>query len=172
MLCSFFFATSLSNMFINVFIWKLNSSLSLLALYSLVFSLVILASFPLCAVFARKRTPMASSRLGILCFLATYALVLLLQERSADHIFVFGLGLGLGASFFAIGMHMGMLDSTRDRGRDCFLFVSNLLNSVSGMLAPLLSGFLIDRFTGMTGYYFVFSITLIWFLIAIVFSMQ
>ncbi|MGB8955918.1 MAG: MFS transporter [Tumebacillaceae bacterium] len=172
MMCSFTFATSLSNMFINVFIWKLNSSLSLLALYSLVFSLVILASFPLCAVFARKRTPMASLRLGILCFLATYALVLLYQERSADHIFEIGLGMGLGASFFAIGMHMGMLDSTRDRGRDRFLYVSNLLNSVSGMLAPLLSGFLIDRFAGMKGYYFVFSITLVWFLISIVFSLK
>ena len=170
MMCSFTFATALSNMFINVFIWKLNSSLSLLALYSLIYSLVILASFPLCAVFARKRTPMASLRLGILFFILTFALVLFYQERSADHIFEIGLGMGLGASFFAIGMHMGMLDSTQDRGRDRFLYLSNLLNSCSGMLAPLLSGFLIDRFAGMRGYYLVFSITLFWFLIAVLFS--
>ncbi|KEO84977.1 hypothetical protein EL26_02980 [Tumebacillus flagellatus] len=67
---------------------------------------------------------------------------------------------------------MQTLDSTRDAGRDRFLYLSNLLNSVAGIAAPLVSGFLIDRFNEMTGYYFVFSVSLVWYLLAVLVSMK
>jgi YQGE family putative transporter len=172
MMAFFTFAFGLSNMFISVFIWKLNSSFTLLAIYSLVFSIVILASFPLCAVFARKTTPMASLRLGIVLFIVTFGLVLFYKENTVQHIYEIGFFMGLGASFFAIGMHMQTLDSTKDGGRDRFLYLGNLLNSIGGMIAPLLAGFLIERYIGMKGYYLVFSITLVWFILASLISLQ
>jgi MFS family permease len=172
MMALYTFGSTMSGLFINVFIWKLHSSFTLLAVYSMIYSLVVVLSFPLCAKLARRRSPMASLRLGILCFIVTYALVLYLKELSGDFIWLIGFGIGLGSSFFAIGMHMQALDSTRDAGRDRFLYLSNLLNSLAGIAAPLVSGFLIDRFTGMTGYYFVFSTTLVWYLLAVLVSMR
>jgi MFS transporter, YQGE family, putative transporter len=172
MMTCFSFSQALSGMFINVFLWKLNSSFTLLAMYSLIYSLVVVASFPLCAMLARRRSPMSSLRLGILCFAVTYALVLFLQEQAAHHIWEIGFGIGLGSSFFAIGMHMQMLDSTQNSGRDRFLYIGNLLSSFSGLLAPLLSGWLIHNYTGMAGYYFVFSLSLIWFVISALISLK
>lgn len=172
MMAFFTFAMSMSNMFISVFIWKLNNSFTLLAVYSLVSSVVILASFPLCAAFARIRTPMASLRLGTIFFILTFALVLYYKERCVSHIYEIGLLMGLGASFFAIGMHMQSLDSTNDRGRDRFLYLSNMLNGIGGMIAPLVSGYLIERFMGMKGYYIVFSVTLLWFLLVVLMSFR
>lgn len=172
MMALFTFGQTMSGLFINVFIWKLHSSFTLLAIYSLVWSLVVVLSFPLCARLARNSSPMTSLRIGILFMILTYALMLYFKEASGDYIYLIGLGTGLGASFFAIGMHMQTLDSTRDAGRDRFLYLSNLLNSVSAMAAPLCSGFLIDRFQGMTGYYFVFSASLVWYLLAVFVSLK
>jgi YQGE family putative transporter len=172
MMAAFTLAMALSNSFLSVFIWKLNSSFALLAVYSLVYSLVVLTSFPLCAMFARRRSPMASLRVGIVWFLLTFGAVLWLQERSVDFIWLIGFGMGMGASFFAIGMHMQALDSTEDRGRDRFLYVGNFLNSVAGMFAPLLAGYLISRGDGMSGYYLVFVLTFAWFMVAALISLR
>ncbi|MBL0385096.1 MFS transporter [Tumebacillus sp. ITR2] len=172
MMALFTFGQAMSGLFINVFIWKLHSSFTLLAVYSMIYSLVVVLSFPLCAGLARRTSPMASLRLGILCFILTYALMLWLKEASGDFIWLIGFGIGMGSSFFAIGMHMQALDSTKDAGRDRFLYLGNLLNSIAGIAAPLVSGFLIDRFDGMTGYYFVFSVTLVWYLLAVAVSMK
>ncbi|PWK16536.1 MFS transporter [Tumebacillus permanentifrigoris] len=172
MMALYTFGSTMSGLFINVFIWKLHSSFTLLAIYSMIYSLVVVLSFPLCARLARRRSPMASLRLGILCFILTYAMVLYLKEASGDFICLIGFGIGLGSSFFAIGMHMQALDSTRDAGRDRFLYLSNLLNSLAGIAAPLVSGLLIDRLEGMTGYYLVFTTTLIWYLLAVLVSMR
>lgn len=172
MMAFFTFAFGMSNTFINVFLWKLNSSYTFLAKYSFIWSFVILVSFPLCASYARKKTPMASLRLGVIFFILAFGFVLFYQEQSQAHIYEIGCLMGLGASFFAIGMHMQSLDSTEDQERDRFLYVGNLLNSISGMLAPMLAGYFIERYAGMKGYYLVFSMTLLWFLVVVLMSFR
>lgn len=168
----FSFATGMSNLFINVFIWKIDQSYLTLAIYSLMYSVIVLASFPLCSIYARKRTPMASLRLGVLFFILTYGLVLFYKENAAHHIYEIGFLMGLGTSFFAIGMHMQTLDSTKDDGRDRFLYIGNFLNSIGGMIAPLLAGMIIERYAGIKGYYAVFSISVVWFVLVVLVSMK
>ncbi|MDP4086725.1 MAG: MFS transporter [Bacillota bacterium] len=172
MMAFFSFAMGMSNLFINIFIWKIDQSYLTLAIYSLMYSAVVLISFPLCSLYARKRTPMASLRVGVLLFIFTYALVMFYKEKAAYHIYEIGFWMGMGTSFFAIGMHMQTLDSTQDDGRDKFLYIGNFLNSISGMVAPLLSGFLINYYAGMKGYYVVFGISLFWFVLVVLISLK
>ncbi|MGZ4032425.1 MAG: MFS transporter, partial [Tumebacillaceae bacterium] len=106
------------------------------------------------------------------CYMATFLLVLLLQDASVRFIDLVGLGMGLGASFFVIGMHMQALDNTQNHGRDRFLYIGNLLNSLAGMVGPLVAGYLIQRFAGLRGYYFVFGLTVFWFVLATYVSFQ
>jgi hypothetical protein len=65
----FSFGSALSNVFLNIFLWRLDQTFTLLAHYSLYMSLSILLSFYFCDWLARRASPMTTMRLGILFYL-------------------------------------------------------------------------------------------------------
>ncbi|WP_019243167.1 MULTISPECIES: MFS transporter [Bacillus] len=159
------FSLALSGVFVNIFIWNIDNSFSLLAFYSLSNSIAILVSFPICAWIARQTSPMSCSRVGILFFVIGYGFLLLVREEAVNYVFVLGTILGLGTSFFVIGQHMQIFNITQDRNRDRFLYILSFLTNGVGMLAPIISGFTISRFIGMKGYYIIFAISFFSFLV-------
>ncbi|PLR75867.1 hypothetical protein CU633_18475 [Bacillus sp. V3-13] len=168
----FAFASALSAIFLNVFLWKLDSSFSLLAMYSFFLSFSILASFSLCAWFARKTTPMASLRLGILCHILTYLLMLILKDSLSSYVILLGTLMGLAISFYSVGAHMAILDMTTNEKRDRFLYAQGIVATIGGLAGPLLAGFIIELFTGTTGYYLVFGLSVIFYFLAMIASMK
>ncbi|WP_042350973.1 MFS transporter [Bacillus massiliigorillae] len=166
------FSLALSGIFVNIFIWNIDNSFALLAFYSLSHSIAVLVSFPACAWLARQTSPMSCSRIGILLFIVGYSFLLWVREDAVNHIFLLGAMLGLATSFFVIGQHMQIFNITQDRNRDRFLYILSFLTNGVGMLAPMISGFTISRFIGMKGYYIVFSISLLSFLITALVSLK
>lgn len=165
-------ASGLSNIFINIFLWKVTNSLTILAFYSLIMSIAILISFPLCAIYARKKSPMDCLRLGIIFIIIAYAVVLWFKQNSVNHIFEIGTLIGIGTSLFVIGQHMQTLDSTDNNNRDRFLFLSLFCTNSGSMIAPLVSGYIIQSIEGMFGYYIVFFISIVLFVLAILVSIK
>jgi MFS transporter, YQGE family, putative transporter len=168
----FSFGSALSNVFLSIFIWRLDRTFTLLAHYSLYMSLSILLSFYFCAWLARKTSPMVTMRLGIVCYLFTYLIALILKDSLAHQIFILGVSQGLAISLFSVGTHMAILDMTTNQKRDEFLYIQGFVTAIGGILGPLLSGFLIEQFDGMLGYYLVFSITCVFFILAILASVR
>lgn len=168
----FSFATGLSAMFVNVFLWKLNSSLTALAQFNLMQSFIILVSFPLCAVVARRAGPIFSLQLGIVFFVAGYGLLLYFQNESANQLMLIGFVLGWAVSFFAVGMHIVSMDHTHNENRDRFFAIGGVLGSIGGIVTPLLSGWLIVHFAGMNGYYIVFALSVALFVVAVLLSIR
>lgn len=166
------FSLALSGIFVNIFIWNIDNSYTLLAYYSLSHSLAVLLSFPACAWLARQTSPMTCSRIGILLFIVGYSFLLWIRQEAVDYVFVLGTLLGLATSFFVIGQHMQIFQITQDRNRDRFLYLLSFLTNGVGMLAPVISGFTISRFEGMKGYYIVFSISLVSFLLTALVSLK
>lgn len=140
MMAMFAFAGALSNIFFNIFLWKLDETYSLLAKFSLVFAIVVLVSFPICSWVARYKSPMTTVRLGILGCIITYGLTLYYQDQLVDHIILLGFWKGISISLFAIGQHLAALDMTENNGRDRFLYILGFIGGLSGMLGPLIGG--------------------------------
>ncbi|MBM7690825.1 MFS family permease [Peribacillus deserti] len=168
----FSFGNALSGVFLSVFLWKLDKSYSLLANYSLYWSISIIFSFGLCAWLARKTSPMITMRYGFVSYLITYVIMLSFHESLDQHIILLGAGMGLSISLYSVGMHMAILDLTTNDKREQFLYIEGILSTIGGVIAPLLSGILISNFHGMAGYYVVFIATCVFFVLSFVFSLK
>lgn len=168
----FSFANALSLIFLNIFLWRLDESYLLLAKYNLTLAVVILISFPLCSWIARLKSPMLTLRLGIISFMFTFGLTLYFQSQLTDHVFLIGISMGIAISLFAIGEHLAILDLTKNFGRDRFLYHVNFVRSLAVMIGPLTGGFLIEAFSGMKGYYVIFALSCLLFLVTILVSFK
>ncbi|UNJ81179.1 MFS transporter [Metabacillus dongyingensis] len=168
----FSFGGALSGIFQSVFLWKLDKTYSLLAYYSLYWSIAIIFSFGLCAWIARKTSPMITMRLGFIFYLITYLIMLIFHNTLSDHIILLGSTTGFAMSLYYVGVHMAVLDLTTNDKRDQFLYVQGILLTIGGVIAPLLSGILISQFQGMIGYYVVFIATCVFFFISFLISLK
>jgi YQGE family putative transporter len=168
----FSFGTALSGIFQSVFLWKLDKTYTLLAYYSLYWSIAIIFCFGLCAWVARKTTPMITMRLGFVFYLITYLIMLIFHDTLSDHIILLGSANGLAMSLYYVGMHMAVLDLTTNDKRDQFLYIQGILLTIGGVIAPLLSGILISQYHGMIGYYVVFIVTCVFFFISFLISLK
>ncbi|MDP4156311.1 MAG: MFS transporter [Bacillota bacterium] len=168
----FSFGGNLSGVFQSVFLWKLDKTYSLLAYFSMYWSLAIILFFGLCAWLARKTNPLITMRLGFVFYLITYLIMLIFHQTLSEHIFLLGVVNGLAMSLYYVGMHMAVLDLTTNEKRDQFLYVQGILFTIGGMVAPLLSGIIISQLNGMTGYYVVFGATCVFFILAFFVSLR
>jgi YQGE family putative transporter len=168
----FCFGGALSGVFQSVFLWKMDKSYSLLAYYSLYWSVSIIICFVFCSWLARKTSPMITMRLGFVFYLITYLIILFYHDTLRDHILLLGGTTGLAMSLYYVGVHMAVLDLTTNDKRDQFLYIQGILNTIGGVIAPLLAGFLISQFHGMLGYYIVFIATCVFFLITFLVSLK
>ncbi|WML55112.1 MFS transporter [Neobacillus sp. PS3-12] len=168
----FSFGGNLSGVFQSVFLWKLDKTYSLLAYFSMYWSLSIIIFFGICAWVARKTSPLITMRLGFVCYLITYLIMLIFHQSLNEHIFLLGVVNGLAMSLYYVGMHMAVLDLTTNDKRDQFLYVQGILFTVGGMVAPLLSGIIISQLDGMIGYYVVFIATCVFFILAFIVSLK
>lgn len=168
----FSFGTGLSGVFQSVFLWKLDKTYSLLAYYSLYWSVAIIISFGLCAWIARKTSPMITMRFGFVFYLITYLIMLFFHDTLSEHIILLGISNGLAMSLYYVGMHMAVLDLTTNDKRDQFLYIQGILFTIGGIIAPLLSGLLISQFQGMVGYYVVFIATCVFLFFSFIVSLR
>jgi MFS transporter, YQGE family, putative transporter len=168
----FSFGGNLSGVFQSVFLWKLDKTYSLLAYFSMYWSLAIILFFGLCAWLARKTNPLITMRLGFVFYLITYLIMLIFHQTLSEHIFLLGAVNGLAMSLYFVGMHMAVLDLTTNDKRDQFLYVQGILFTVGGMVAPLLSGIIISQLAGMVGYYIIFIATCVFFILAFFVSLK
>lgn len=168
----FSFGTALSGVFQSVFLWKMDKTYTLLAYYSMYWSISIIISFGLCAWLARKTSPMITMRVGFVFYLLAYLIMLIFHDTLNHHIMLLGGTMGLAISLYSVGMHMAILDLTTNNERDRFLYIQGILTTIGGTIAPLISGILISQFTGMMGYYVVFISTGSFFVLSFFFSLK
>jgi MFS transporter, YQGE family, putative transporter len=168
----FSFGGVLSGVFQSVFLWKLDKTFSLLAYYSLYWSIAIIFCFGLCGWLARKTSPMITMRLGFVFYLITYLIMLIFHDTLSDHIMLLGFSTGLAMSLYYVGMHLAVLDLTTNDNRDQFLYVQGILFTIGGVIGPVLSGIIISQLEGMLGYYVVFIGTCVFFFISFLTSLK
>jgi YQGE family putative transporter len=164
------FSFSLSNAFVNVFLWKINRSLFQIGLYNLANYFAIALTFILAGWITKKVDRVISIRIGVALQALFYLTVLILDTKAVDYVVLLGFFLGLGNGFFWMSYNVLYFEISERDNRDVMNGISGFITSLSGMIAPLLSGFIITKVDHFLGYRIIFGISLGIFVLSVVVS--
>ncbi|HWJ80288.1 MAG TPA: MFS transporter [Niallia sp.] len=163
-------SVALSNTFVNVFLWKQSGDFRDLGLYNLAIIVFQLITFTLAGRWAKKIDRVIVLRIGVAFLTLFYLTVLLIGNNASTFLLLLGAVHGIGNGFYWLGFNVLTFEVTEPETRDFFNGVSGLLGSVSGMVGPMIAGYIISHLTKTTGYMIVFGISLAMFFIAVILS--
>lgn len=166
----FALSTALSATFVNVYMWRLISDLSYIGLYNIAVYLFVPITFILSGKISRKKGITTCIRLGIIGYLLFYLIILFMQERVKDYLILLGAFNGCGMGFYYFGNNTLIYHFTEDKDRGYYLGLSGALGSIMATLAPIISGWIIISKKALQGYYVVFVISFILFVISVMLS--
>lgn len=151
---------ALSNTFVNVYIWKQTEDFFQIAIYNLTVVIFQPLTFILAGKMAKKVDRMIVFRIGIIFLAVFYVTVLITGTNANRFLILLGAILGVGYGFYWLAFNVLTFEITEPETRDFFNGFLGVLNSVGGMIGPLLAGVIISRLTGFIGYTIIFIISL------------
>ena len=160
-------STALSNTFVNVYLWKINSQFSLIGWFNLVGYVAMAAAFVVAGRLAKRVDRVVIVRLGVALQALFYLSVLMLGREAVRYVTLLGSFMGIGAGFFWLAYNLLYFEITERDNRDIYNGVNGLLVSAAGIIAPMLSGWIIKQVDQFTGYRIIFSISLGIFVMAV-----
>ncbi|MGI6125580.1 MAG: MFS transporter [Planifilum sp.] len=163
-------STALSNTFVNVYLWKINSQFSLIGWFNLVGYVAMAAAFVVAGRLAKRVDRVVIVRLGVALQALFYLSVLMLGREAVRYVTLLGSFMGIGAGFFWLAYNLLYFEITERDNRDIYNGVNGLLVSAAGIIAPMLSGWIIKQVDQFTGYRIIFSISLGIFVMAVLVS--
>ncbi|MCL6453632.1 MAG: MFS transporter [Alicyclobacillus sp.] len=162
-------SVSLSNTFVNIYLWKVDQSFASIGWYNLGLYTCIPLMFIAAGALAKRRGSVLVLRIGLVCHVCFYALTLFGGTYMARLPALLGGVLGAASGFYWCGFNELTMRYTDNASRDRFYGMNGVVGSVAGMIAPPVAGFLIsleDRFGGLSGYHLVFGLSLAMFVLA------
>ena len=160
----------LSNTFVNVYLWKQSGEYPTIAIYNLFVYIFQAITFTIAGKIAKKIDRVLVLRLGVICLSLFFLTVLIIGEKASSFNFVLGSILGIGYGFYWLAFNVLTFEITEPETRDFFNGFLGVLQSVAGMIGPLLAGFIIAKMAANTGYTIIFLSSFILFIGAIVLS--
>jgi YQGE family putative transporter len=116
--------------------------------------------FMIAAVWAARRASvLRAQRLGLIVQCAAYAMLGMFAFAAERVSVPAAVLIGAASACYYISYTPMMLAYTSNDGRDAALGALNLINTLIGLLAPVLTGFVISGFAGLNGYRLLFFIS-------------
>ena len=162
----FLTGVSLSNIFFNIYLWKILHNLETAAVFNLFQFITVPFVFFMATHMFKQQGIILSMRLGLLVHVCFFLLVLLLKSKIAYLAPLFGVLMGLGQGLYFFGYNVSTYDWTNNLNRDRFSGLNGAASALAGMVAPLVGGVIIRSLGTSTGYIAVFSIMVICFILA------
>ncbi|MUV39628.1 uncharacterized protein JNUCC1_03512 [Lentibacillus sp. JNUCC-1] len=160
----------LSNTFVNVYLWKQAGDYMTIAVYNLGIFIFQPLTFIIAGRIAKRVDRVIVLRLGV-SFLSIFFLsVLLIAEHASTFNFMLGSLLGIGYGFYWLAFNVLTFEITEPDTRDFFNGFLGVLQSLGGMIGPVLAGSIIARMAENTGYTTIFTVSFILFLCAVIMS--
>nr|P28754.1 RecName: Full=Uncharacterized protein in sodM 3'region; AltName: Full=ORFB [Geobacillus stearothermophilus]AAA22766.1 ORF B; putative [Geobacillus stearothermophilus]AAA22768.1 ORFB polypeptide [Geobacillus stearothermophilus] len=147
---------SLSNTFVNIYLWKQTGDFRDLALYNLAVVTMQPLTFIVAGRLAKQIDRILVLRLGVSCLAVFFVTVLLVGSRAHQYLLVLGALLGVGYGFYWLAFNVLTFEITEPETRDFFNGFFGVLTSSAGMIGPIAAGYIISSLHGAKGYTFVF----------------
>jgi len=167
----FTLAVGLSNVFVNIFLWKKSNDFILIAKYNLMSYIFIPIVFILAGWISKKKNGIWSLRMGISSFIIFFISILLFKDNITEYIYHLGILFGIAAGFYWLAFHVLSFDFTHTGNRDTFNGINGSIIGVASAIAPFSAAYIIAISKGNTGYTVVFTISLILFVFLILISL-
>ncbi|MDE3839610.1 MFS transporter [Bacillus methanolicus] len=161
---------SLSNTFVNIYLWKQSGQFSDIGLYNLAIVVLQPITFIIAGGWAKKVDRVIVLRIGVIFLALFYIFVLVIGPNASDFILLLGGLLGIGYGFYWLAFNVLTFEITEPETRDFFNGFLGILTSAGGMIGPMLAGYVISRLKNFTGYSVVFGLSLTLFSAAVVLS--
>lgn len=161
----FTLAMGLSNVFVNIFLWKKSNDFLVIAQYNLMHYIFVPITFIFAGWLSKRKNGIWSLRLGIGFFVVFFICILLLRENVTKYIIPIGILFGVAAGFYWLAFHVLSFDFTSIDNRDTFNGFNGSIAGACNAVAPFAAAYIIEKFDNMTGYMVVFSISLAIFVV-------
>ncbi|WP_028399219.1 MFS transporter [Ectobacillus panaciterrae] len=161
---------SLSNTFVNIYLWKQTKNFMNLGLYNLAVVVMQPITFSFAGKLAKKIDRIVILRFGVSALAVFFITVLLAGTHASQFILMIGSILGIGYGFYWLAFNLLTFEITEPETRDFFNGFLGLLTSLAGMIGPILAGLIISNMKKWNGYTFIFVLSLTLFTIAVVLS--
>lgn len=167
----FTFAMGLSNVFINIFLWKKSNDFMIIAKYNLIHYIFVPITFLIAGWLAKKKNGIWSLRIGIVSFMLFFVLILFIKDRMTEYIYPLGSLFGIAAGFYWLAFNMLSFDFTSVNNRDTFNGLNGSIVGAVNAVAPFIAAYIIERNRNTFGYTIVFAVSLAAFAILILISL-
>lgn len=154
----FTLAIGLSNIFVNIFLWKSSNDLIVVAGYNLTHYIFVPAAFIAAGWISKKRNGVWPIRMGVVFFVLFFILILLLKDRTVTYAYLLGILFGIAAGFYWLAFHVLSFEFTSIDNRDTFNGIDGAVVGLCNAAAPLTASYIINRYPA--GYTIVFALSL------------
>lgn len=155
--------SSMSAVFLNLYLWRLTESLAVNGLYNIILYGLSPLGFAIAGRWVKRKDCMTVIRLGVMFSALFYLLVVLAQENVARYYYVFAVLNAAANSLYWTGYLVLMYDVSEPRNRLRYMSLNTIFFTFAGLIGPALAGFVISRFDGLSGYVINFSFAFLMF---------
>ncbi len=151
---------SLSGLFVNIFIWRVDHSLVAIGLFNWTIYAMLPVTFVLGGWLAAFVGQIWLIRIGVATLSVFFGLLLWLGRQSAHHYVWLGVLSGLGQGLYWYGFQVLSFDLTTADNRGRFHGVAGVFTSLTAMAGPFFAGYVITQGWRFAGYHLVFATSL------------
>ncbi|MGG1617495.1 MFS transporter [Paenibacillus sp. NRS-1782] len=166
----FVFAAALSGTFLNVYLWKSRQDYAMIGWFNVSQQIALGITVWVAGKWVKEHNKMNALRVGTALSGLFYLVVLYTGSQAVHYIWPLGMILGAALGLFWLAFNVIFFEVTDQGSRDHFNGWVGLLGSFSGIVGPLLSGWIIARMEDDAGYRVIFSISLAFYVIGVVLS--
>lgn len=130
-------AISLSNTFVNIYLWKQTQNYVNLGLYNLASVVLQPLTFLVGGKLAKRIDRSILLRIGVGTLAIFFIVVLVAGKSASQYILLMGALLGVGYGFYWLAFNLLTFEITEPETRDFFNGFLGLLTSFSGMIGPI-----------------------------------
>ena len=157
-----------ANTFVNVFLLRAtDGDIGLIIIQSAINSIALLIAFVCGSRLLARISITTLLKVGITSTAFYFIAILILQDNVTTFLKPLALfnGLGQGLYWFSTNLLVAKIIKESEQGR--YFGFQQTAGSIFGVITPAISGFIITRFTDLTGYYILFGIALALFALGV-----
>lgn len=155
-----FLTLNMGNVFISIFLISTSNNIMGALLYNLFIAIMILIAFFVLGPLGEKYKKLGIILSNVLnCIL--YISILFLGDMANKFVLVLGSVSGLAQGFYWLSNNILTIDLVDNKNRKRYNSIVGVINSILGMVGPIVSAFIISLFDGIKGYLILFTAILI-----------
>ncbi|WP_432665848.1 MFS transporter [Wukongibacter baidiensis] len=167
----FTLSMGLSNVFVNIFLWKKSNDFIIIAKYNLMHYVFLPPAYIAAGWLSKRKNGVLALRLGIGFFILFFMSILLLKNDIVKYIYPIGILYGIAAGFYWLAFQVLAFDFTSTNNRDTFYGFNGSICGIASAVAPFTGAYIIESSQNNLGYVIVFAISLALFVVLIFISL-